>query len=670
MVLERFLVCGLGSLGQHCVVALKEFEVSVIAIEQMQSQTWEIPNLFNILDDFIIGDCRQNSILEQAKIEQCRAALIVTTSEQVNVETALAIRQLNPQTRLVVRSAKANLNQLLSRQIGNFIAYEPTELPTHAFVLAALGTETLGFFNLEGQWLRVIQRQMSKNDPWCYSRLLHELNTRTRRIFAHTPQQGSLPQAFHQWQPEDSVRPGDTLVYIETADRFSLDTSQSSLISSQRTRQMGRERMISSFYRRLQEKLYQFWQTSFQQQVQRVALVSILIVVVLLVTGTILFHEYYPGTTWLSAFSATAILMLGGYGDLFGDFQAQSSIPWWLQAFALSLNLAGTAFVGVLYALLTEMLLSAKFQLTKHRPTVPQQDHVVIIGMGRVGQRVANFLQQFKQPLVGITSKPELSGTLLPEIPLLVGNLAEALAKANLASAKSVVIVTDDEIFNLEAALMVQIVNPRSHLVIRTSKQRLSQHLQGILPEALVLGTYTVAAEVFAGAAFGENISNLFRFNQQTILVTEYRLETGDTLEGLLLAEVAYGYGVVPILYQRLPNPSLFMPSDDILLADSDRLIVLATTEGLQRIEVNNRYPKNWRMRIESAMTEEAAFEGANTISRISGCSLNTARELMNYLPSTLITPLYQHQGQRLVHALSKLQVSAHLMPMKNLLTP
>ena len=33
--LEYFLVCGLGSLGQHCVVALKEFNISIINILKM-----------------------------------------------------------------------------------------------------------------------------------------------------------------------------------------------------------------------------------------------------------------------------------------------------------------------------------------------------------------------------------------------------------------------------------------------------------------------------------------------------------------------------------------------------------------------------------------------------------------------------------------------------------
>ena len=112
--LERFLVCGLGSVGQYCVAALKEFGVSVSAIDKATPKNWQIPNLPRLLDDLIIGDCRLPSVLEQAQIGQCRAVLIVTSKERVNIETALEVRELNRQTRLVVRSAQKNLNK--SRQ--------------------------------------------------------------------------------------------------------------------------------------------------------------------------------------------------------------------------------------------------------------------------------------------------------------------------------------------------------------------------------------------------------------------------------------------------------------------------------------------------------------------------------------------------------------------------
>ncbi|PSB56133.1 NAD-binding protein [Chamaesiphon polymorphus] len=662
MKLDRFLVCGLGSLGQHCVLALQQFGVKIVAIEQVAPQSWEVPNLVNLLDDLIIGDCRENNVLAQAQIQTCRAALIVTSNEGVNAEIALAIRQLNPQTRLVVRSAKTNLNQLLSQQLGNFIAYEPIELPAHSFAIAALGTDTVGFFNLDGYWLRVVRQRMSPNHPWCNARRLHEINTRSQKLLAHNGSATDL--GFYQWQFEDLVTDGDVVTYIEIADRFSLHaTPDRPIATGRRTKQPQLVAILDRWARRAGDRFMRFWRSNFQQQVRRVALICCLIVVLLLAIATVLFRQYYPNTTWVSAFYASAILLLGGYGDLFGSFEKISTIPWWLQTFALSLSLAGTAFVGVLYAVLTESLLSSKFQFVKQRPPVPQQNHIVIVGLGRVGQQVALWLQQMQQSVVGVTLQPDLNSTILPNLPIITGNIAQSLAQANLPTAKSVIIVTDDEMLNLEVALMVQAIDPQLDLVIRTSGQRLSQHLTKTLPTARVLGMHTVSAEVFAGAAFGENILNLFHSDRQTILVTEYAIESGDTLDRLLLADIAYGYGVVPILHHRSPNPASLMPTDDILLANGDRLVVLATTESLRRIDIGDRHPKTWHVEVELAMTAESTFEGANIIGRISGCSLRIARDLMENLPGTLNVPLYQHQAQRLVRALEKVRVKAKIVP-------
>ncbi|MGL5034843.1 MAG: TrkA C-terminal domain-containing protein, partial [Microcystaceae cyanobacterium] len=154
----------------------------------------------------------------------------------------------------------------------------------------------------------------------------------------------------------------------------------------------------------------------------------------------------------------------------------------------------------------------------------------------------------------------------------------------------------------------------------------------------------------------------LFRLHHKTILVTEYTVEANDTLVGLLLAEVAYGYGIVPLLYQSANQPSLLFPSDDILLKKGDRLVVLATIEGLRKIEVRALQPKTWRVQVERVLNQDSAFEGANIVSRISGCTLKQARELMATVPQILGTPLYRPQAQRLIRTLRKTQVSASLL--------
>jgi Trk K+ transport system NAD-binding subunit len=642
---DFILVCGLGSLGQQCVSYLKEFGVCVIAIDDAIGKPWEVTDLPTLLEDLVIGDCRQRDVLQRAKITQCRAVLLVTSSETVNVQAAFVARSLNPTVRLVIRSDQQNLNQLLEQQLGNFTAFEATQLPAPAFALAALQQETVGLFRLSNQLVRIVQQQIAPDHHWCDRRKLHQLNNSTRNVLSHN---GS---PFCGWDREQTIRTGDTIVYAEVDE-----------ITPQRSRKKSLQKLkLPTFLDLFQNQnfkhlLQQIWQGS--SQTQKVAIASVATVAGLSLLGTLLFWLNYPNLTIQDAFFTTAILLLGGYGDLFGQVKLELPLPWGLRIFSLILTIAGTAFVGVLYALLTERLLTVKFQLLKRRPPVPKNDHIVIVGLGRVGQRAAMLLQELQQPLVGIHSTA-IEPTVLPEMPLLTGKLTTALAKANLSTARSVIVCTDDEVANLEIALTAREQNPALNLVIRIFDLRFRDSIQHLLPYAKVLGAYRLSAAAFAAAAFGETILNLFRLNQQTTLVAEYKITETDTLSGHLLSEVSGGYGIVPILYQSVQEMEQWMPTEDIRLGACDRLVVIATMEGLRNVEQGKMALKTWRVEVSKALTQDAKFDGIMAIARITGCGIDAATQAMKTLPTLLPFQLYPHQAQRLVLQLKKVQVIA-----------
>ncbi len=682
--LERFLVCGLGSLGQHCVAILKEYGAIVFAIDEVQPRHWEIPNVLSLLEALVIGDCCMSEILEQAQIRQCRSVLFVTSSERVNTEAALAARLLNPQIRLVVRSDKERLNHLLSQNLGNFAAFEPNQLSASAFALAALGADTLGYFNLEGKFFRVVKHEIQPDDRWCDRRQVQSLNSSHRRVLSHTSASLHLPKEFYQWKPEAVVEAGDTLVYVEMTDTL-ISYPQQPVTAVLRALKPTKAVLRAPRWfwyglirgrirRKLKQQWHKFWHSIYRSQnrIQQIATIYGITVFILWLLGVVLFSLYYPEIGIQEALYAPAVLLLGGYGDLFGSIKFTSqpepalNMPWWLRLFSFGLTLSGSAFVGVLYALITDTLLGARFQFFTKRPPIPKQDHVVLIGLSAVGQRVATLLQELKQPLVGINRIAIEPGTL-PQVPLIIGRIVNALTKANLARAKTIIVTMDDDMENLEIGLVAHAANPTTSLVIQTYDRHFSDNVARLFPYAPVLCGVALSAEVFAAAAYGENVLSLFRFLNQTVLVAEYKIEAGDTLNGLILAEIAYGYGVVPILYQKNARESpTFMPSDNIRLIVGDRLIVLATSHSHRRIEWAELAPRNWQVHIEAILIPDTVFDGAREIAQISGVTMETARDLMHHLPATLHQPLYKHQAQSLVRKLSKLQIRAHLIPIAN----
>jgi Trk K+ transport system NAD-binding subunit len=316
-------------------------------------------------------------------------------------------------------------------------------------------------------------------------------------------------------------------------------------------------------------------------------------------------------------------------------------------------------FLGVVFATLTETVLSARLQIARRRRAAPVEGHTIIVGMGAIGQKIGETLKKWRVPLVGVSETPVAAG-ILPDVAMQVGPLSQALERANVATAQSVVVVLDDQVANLEIGLLAHKLNPACKVVFRTDDQQLARNVAALVPSSTGIGDYFIAAEAITGAAFGENILSAFHLDNRSALVTEYTIDPRDTLASRQLAEIACGYGVAPILLRRGETVK-FAPSDDVHLHPGDRLFVLATVDGLRRVEHGEKREPDWVLHIESLASADSAFDAANAIARVSGCSLADARATMIDLPSRLPTKLYQPQGARLVRELRRLFVRARL---------
>jgi K+ transport systems, NAD-binding component len=643
------LVCGLGRLGQHCARMLKTFAVHVHAVEAHTRDHWVLPQSPALIDRIVIGDCRLPAVLDEAEVRRCRAILLVTGDDRTNIVTALSARSLNPGIRVVLRSAQESLNALLSRTLGNLAAFEPTQLGISAFALAALGEDLAGLFSVDNRLIPVMRREITAADRW-RNRRLGDVDTHHCRIVAHT-RAGAPPAAdFYAWDPEDQIEVGDVITFI---DPEGSPTALSRPHDRQEPRAPGRWWRTRASRSSLRDVTARLWRKG--GKLQRVGVLIGGLLIGLYAAGTLLYKAQYPTISWRDALNVPVILLLGGYDELFGGLTLPFAVPAWLSVFSLGLTIAGTLFLGIVYATLTEQLLSARFRFHQQRPPAPKANHVVLVGLGRVGQGIAGLLQRLKQPAIGI-NETELPPETLSHLPTVVGNLREGLQSANLTSARSVVAVTADDVRNLEVALEARAINPACRLVVRMDDPAFSGTVHELVSGVRAFGTYALAAEAFAAAAFGEMVHGLLNIDGTTVLVTEYRVEDGDTLSGRLLAEIAYGYGLVPIAHARAGRGSAeFLPSDDRDVLAGDRLIVLATSESLRRVEQGERLPPSWAVEVNSLLTVESGFDAAMTIARISGCAVATARAVIGDLPAAVSRPLYRQQALRLARELEKL---------------
>ncbi len=660
---SHFIVCGLGSLGQHCVKLLKNYGLPVIAIDKQEEINWEVDGIpDSIKNNYIVGDIQESEILEQANVKECQAILIVTDDETANIKAAYEINKLNSQIRIIVRSSKKKLHEKskLNIDINKVVISDATELPAQVFATRALGDENRGFFKLQDEWLGIFKVKIHPHHKWL-GRQLHQINTKDCRILSHIPASKEVPTLFHQWKPNLILQCNDEVAYIEINHKLLYWYGDSDSFSFKEEDRGFRQRIIDFIYRRKRGKkalaLKEWTKQQVSQPIIRMVFSTWLILFIIGVTVlTFGFNE----PLW-KAFYSSAVMLLGGYDDVYLQEDKTEILQILQRLMNFTYMLSGILLMGVLQAWLTQWVLNEKFQQLF---VYPKLNHTVLIGLSSLGEKVADLLQKWQQPVFGMNDK-KVKRSVLPNMELLIGDLINNSQTINITSAKSIVVVTDNEDYNIDIALKTYKINPNCTLIIRTFDHRKTNEIREYLPFAKVINDYELSAEAFVSNAFGKNILNMLRFNEQTILVTEYIIKQGDTLNKYFLFEIAYGYGVVPILYQtyKQVRPKI-MPSywDKSPLEPGDKIVVLANFDSLQKIERGERQLPNCKLRVEQAPSQDAILKATAIIAFICGCSPETARKLMYNLPGTLECLIYKHQGELLLRRLKKFGVDGTLI--------
>ncbi len=212
---------------------------------------------------------------------------------------------------------------------------------------------------------------------------------------------------------------------------------------------------------------------------------------------------------------------------------------------------------------------------------------VVLCGLGRVGYRIALPLLELDIPVVGIdtTPTPLIQALIDRGMPVLIGDVrSEAvLRQAGVERARAVIVCTDQDLVNLEAAFHIRELNPRARVVLRLFEDELSDALQKTTRLAAVLSRSAVAAIAFAHAAAGVQVLETFDLDGSTYLLARLPLRSDSPLLGHPLSEIAEMQDISVVCLLRKGKLTI-EPAGDTLLCNEDALIVFSSPKCLEAL--------------------------------------------------------------------------------------
>ncbi len=208
-----------------------------------------------------------------------------------------------------------------------------------------------------------------------------------------------------------------------------------------------------------------------------------------------------------------------GYGDI-----TPASGP--LKLYACILMLLGSATIAAMYSWITDFIVTSKFQQLFGKTATPEKDHVVLVGLGNIGYRIAEELKRLGIELVALDKNPgALAETVRSFAPVIAGDgrTPETLEKAGIQSARAIIAATSDDATNLTAALVSRGLNPGIRTVARIFDAEFAEKIQKPLKLDVAYSASQIAAPTFVASALYENVVGAFVLHETKLLIFTHK---------------------------------------------------------------------------------------------------------------------------------------------------
>lgn len=233
---------------------------------------------------------------------------------------------------------------------------------------------------------------------------------------------------------------------------------------------------------------------------QTLTLIISVLLITLLSVNVVIDHIYLKHS-WIDAITNTVSMS-------FGNLNIEE-IPIGVKLFSLFTIFIGAFAVGGLLTIgqqkAVNMWLSSEF----NKLPIPERNHVIVFGSGKIGTRLVEQLHWNNVPVIAVDENLKSLGASYcrqNRLPFVEGSSTdfELLENLNIQTARAVVIITDDDIVNLECAMLVWSIRPDIKAVVRTFEPGLAERLDAVSTRSRNISISGVSAPVF-----GDKIKDL-----------------------------------------------------------------------------------------------------------------------------------------------------------------
>ncbi|MFI9156252.1 NAD-binding protein [Kitasatospora aureofaciens] len=617
---QHYIVCGGNALAHRLVLELVEhYEVPVVVLVTDRTRD-HVPQIEQITGVAAVVEYPNltEEALRAVSIDTARGLALVEGSDQDNIHAALSAQGHNPDIRIVFRMFNQRLGENIERLLRNGAALSGSATAAPAFAAAALGRPNS--VEIDGRYLHIAFDDAITSDRICVVadhidrqdlskiRLLPEQEgdsaqfVRLAREFGDDGpvRQGGLRRAPEpepeagpdsEGEPERGHEPAvgpeaepEVERAVEPDPAAEPEEPPGGIAALQALRMEPREPI--SWVRRLRWRVLDTMRFLTNARLRVVLLIALAAVLMAFAVLWYLNRDF-GWTVYIS------LLDLAGAAqpDQQVDIAAGTGTGGlWQRVAQVVITICGITFAPVATAIAVEVLGSGRRGLPRN-PSAGTRDHVIVVGLGNVGTRVATQLYEMGVPVVCMERDPQARGISAVRalgIPVVLGDgpFEEQLRRARLKHSRAVIALSGDDATNLEAALEARHGNPDVRVVVRLFDDDFAGHFYRTLDNAASRSVSYLAAPAFAAALMGSEVRGTLSVFRHVLLIAELTVEDGSGLIGLNRHDLEDPGGVRVIAARFARSNQLHWGFADRTrrLAPGDRIVVAATRSGLARL--------------------------------------------------------------------------------------
>ncbi len=567
----HIIVCGLHDVGMRVIEQLRIAGEDVVVLDDQPER-----RLIRICAELgavhLSGTGRRSSVLNEGGIDGATALICTDESDLVNLEIALLARRLKPELRVVVQLGNEAVGRAVARVTGAESVLDVASIAAPTLAESCLDLRTRPVDIGDGGF---VLRELETGRAGTLRALYGDLAP-----VAVVPADGG---EMHICPGRDlPVEAGDRVFVISPADDLA-DRGLLDLEDVETARRGRRGTLVRRYVRG--------FVASSENQL-RWTLAALLGVAVLSVVLLRIGYRTATGEHMSlldSTYFTTETLTTVGFGDFYFGHQSP-----WLRVWAIVLMVIGATLVTVLYAMLTNLLVSRRISQTLGRQLATRMSgHVVVVGLGSVGLRVLEHLVAAGQPVVVLERDEDnrfLARARALGVPVVFGDstVAASLDAVNLRRARAVAVLTSSDLANIETGLAVDdLLGERSAgvpVVLRVFDRDLAATIETSFGFHHVRSTAALAAPWFVGAALGLDILTTFYIDRQPMLIGRLTVAEAGGLRGKTMSELSARIRVIAIGRPGPDQALEYPPRRDTRFAGGDQAYLVGPYEELLQV--------------------------------------------------------------------------------------